>query len=252
MLDRNALLEYAGELTIYQVEKDYLQHLILSRIYAGDCRLAFKGGTALQKAYGINRFSEDLDFAIMDKDNTFLSKIEKAVKSVNNFYNSTYEIEQKDMSIDIYMKIEGPLYVKPQSIQTIVIEISKREKLSMAPETMLITPIYRDISPYFAEVMTLDEILAEKVRAIITRKRLRPRDLYDMYFILHKGGKFRKEIVKNKLIIYKIKFSKEALIRKINEMKNLWDKELSILMKKVPNYEEIKEYVIDEIKKQLQ
>lgn len=46
-------------------EKDYLQHtflLFLSRHSKND--LVFKGGTALQKAYSLNRFSIDLDFTL--------------------------------------------------------------------------------------------------------------------------------------------------------------------------------------------
>ena len=46
-----------------QVESDYLQHILLLLLSrrAGNW-LVFKGGTALQKAYGLNRFSDDLDF----------------------------------------------------------------------------------------------------------------------------------------------------------------------------------------------
>ncbi len=46
-----------------QVESDYLQHILLLFLSrrAGNW-LVIKGGTALQKAYGLNRFSDDLDF----------------------------------------------------------------------------------------------------------------------------------------------------------------------------------------------
>ena len=51
--------------TIYQQEKDYFQYMILAAIYSKpDKNIIFRGGTALQKAYGLNRFSEDLDFSI--------------------------------------------------------------------------------------------------------------------------------------------------------------------------------------------
>ena len=70
MLNRNELEKYKIGLgfNIWQVERDYLQHLILlflSKRIAGE--LIFKGGTALQKAFGLNRFSIDLDFTQSEK-----------------------------------------------------------------------------------------------------------------------------------------------------------------------------------------
>ncbi len=43
-------------------ERDYLQHLLLWRLYTRSQALVFKGGTALRLVYGGNRYSEDLDF----------------------------------------------------------------------------------------------------------------------------------------------------------------------------------------------
>ena len=66
-MNRNELRRYIG-ITGYslgQVEKDYFQHIVLaalSRKMAGS--LVFKGGTALQKAGVVSRFSEDLDFTL--------------------------------------------------------------------------------------------------------------------------------------------------------------------------------------------
>lgn len=65
MIDRNELGEYARALkyNIYQAEKDYVQHVFLAALYSVSAtEFVFKGGTALQKAYGLDRFSEDLDF----------------------------------------------------------------------------------------------------------------------------------------------------------------------------------------------
>ena len=63
MLNREELQDTPIEFNLYQKEKDYLQHIILSRIYSRiNSQLVFKGGTSLQKCMGLNRFSEDLDF----------------------------------------------------------------------------------------------------------------------------------------------------------------------------------------------
>ena len=65
MITKEDLKEYGRTFgfNLGQAEKDYLQHiflLFLSRNISNE--LVFKGGTALQKIYGINRFSIDLDF----------------------------------------------------------------------------------------------------------------------------------------------------------------------------------------------
>ena len=52
----------------------------------------FKGGTALQKVYGLNRFSIDLDFTAKEDNNKidFKILIEKIAKKITDFgYNSS-------------------------------------------------------------------------------------------------------------------------------------------------------------------
>lgn len=65
MLSRAELEKFMSVLgfNIWQVERDYLQHLFLMLLsrHAGN-ELVFKGGTSLQKVYGLNRFSIDIDF----------------------------------------------------------------------------------------------------------------------------------------------------------------------------------------------
>lgn len=249
MIDKDDLLKSSDFQNVYQAEKDYLQHLVLSRLYANAGELlVFKGGTALQKIYGLNRFSEDLDFTFTGADlEKGANKIKDSIQSIERFYDTQYKIEKDERSMSLSLKIQGPLYKKPASLQTIIIEISFREKVIDAPKSTLITPRYPDMSPYFARVMSLDEILAEKTRAIITRRRLRSRDLYDTYFILHKGGQFNLQTVNSKLKYYNIRFSKKQFHKRVGEMKEVWDKELSLLMKEVPDYDTIADYVIEKI-----
>ena len=72
MIDRSEILALAGEtgLTPQVVEKDYVLGWLLSGI-AENAELAntwvFKGGTCLRKCYyETYRFSEDLDFTVVD------------------------------------------------------------------------------------------------------------------------------------------------------------------------------------------
>ena len=65
MLPRNELQKYCilTGFNLGQVEIDYLQHLFLMLFSKkSSTNIIFKGGTALQKIYGLHRFSIDFDF----------------------------------------------------------------------------------------------------------------------------------------------------------------------------------------------
>lgn len=246
MLDSYSLKKYAGDLNLYQTEKDYLQHIVLWRIYQSiSTELCFKGGTALQKVYNLGRFSEDLDFtadSASQKDPAELDqKITAIIERINDFYRTAYSKTTNQSSLSYKLKIEGPLYSKPQSIQTIPIEISFREALSLNPEAVPVSPIYRDISNYVVNIMNMEEILAEKVMAIMTREKAR--DLYDIYFLLSKRTKFNPKLADKKLAYYNLKYDKNAFLKRSASLEIIWEKELQPLMKNVPPFKPILELV---------
>ncbi len=127
-------------------------------------------------------------------------------------------------------------------MQTILIEISKREKTLREPSLIRIVPIYRDLEAQLLVVMDKDEILAEKTRALITRRR--PRDLYDAYFLLKKGAVIDFGLIDKKLEYYKLKFDFYTLSNSVAELKVVWQKELSILMREIPDFKEISSFVL--------
>ena len=80
MIDRKGLEEYAKirGLNLGQAEKDYVQTFILYQRYGRE--LVFKGDTALNKCYNLDRFSQDIDFTSAVNDNfskTISSGLEK-------------------------------------------------------------------------------------------------------------------------------------------------------------------------------
>ena len=110
------------------------------------------------------------------------------------------------------------------------------------PDTTLITPVFRDIGPYFIIIMNINEILAEKVRALMTRHKAR--DLYDLYFLLHKGAIVNRALINRKLEPYTKRFLEKEFVSNITSLEDVWEKELSILMRRIPDFKEIKDYVI--------
>jgi predicted nucleotidyltransferase component of viral defense system len=241
MLTRDELLSYKTWPNRYQIEKDYLQYIVLLEIFRHSKNgLVFKGGTALQKCFGLDRFSEDLDFTANSLDE--IKRVENALISLKRMYNASFTSKESEATTSFIVKMAGPLYEKPQSIQTITIEISKQERTILPPQIIRLVPVYRDLEAQVILVMDKDEILAEKTRALLTRRR--PRDLYDIYFLLHKDAKINLDLINRKLEYYNLKFDLESLITRIKDLKDEWYKELSILMRNPPEFQEIADFVL--------
>src|SRR5208283_4068165 len=116
------------------------------------------------------------------------------------------------------------------------VEISKRERII---EDAL--PLKFDRPEYQLPIkslagMALEEVGAEKVRAIMTRQKAR--DIYDLYYLIHsKRIKFNKELVNEKLGYYKTDFSDTKFFDEIGKSKNDYAKELEgIILDNLPDY----------------
>ena len=223
----------------YQAEKDYLQHAFLSSLYAVSAsEFVFKGGTALQKAWGLDRFSEDMDFTFSGKDERMAGLVESAVHNFQQFTEASLSKgDRKADSFAAIVKAKGPLYDGTErSLQTIRIEVSLRESVLAPPSARRIVPLYADLRPYVALCMGLDEVLAEKVRAILTREK--PRDVYDAWFLLRKNASFSKEKADAKLAYYGKKFTPTQFAAAVASKQRLWEKEMRVLLRNVPPFGE--------------
>src|SRR3989344_4614364 len=84
------------------IEKNYFQDLLLFYLFKKTNKFVFKGGTALYKIYGFPRFSEDLDFSIIE--DISLEGAEKIIEEITK--NSNY------FKIKSVKKIRDSLLIK--------------------------------------------------------------------------------------------------------------------------------------------
>jgi len=221
--------------SVWQIERDYMQHIMLSAIYSKIAdELVFKGGTMLQKTGVVDRFSIDLDFTGSIDDNALLELakyIERYFEGLGAKCEYKFEARGKLQSnVNIIFYIEGPYYFlnKTESSKVVLrLQISRREKVLLKPESRLIVPSYLGLIPYPVLTMRLEEVAAEKVRAIMTRNE--PRDIYDLYLLVQKGTIIHDYLVRKKLEGY-AEFSLEKFEEQINKKENAWDKELKNLL----------------------
>ncbi len=249
MLDRKDLEKYrtVTGFNMGQIEKDYLQHLFLLFLsrYIKD-ELVFKGGTAIQKVYALNRFSEDLDFTLL-KEINMKEIIERVSKDISNFgFKAKSEKISSKISENYRLKIKGPLYDGTErTISSLKIEISLRNDLILEPDLKEIVPIYTDTQPYLILIMNIKEALAEKIRTIFQREKAR--DIYDIWFLLKKGIELDYELIDKKMQLFNLKFKKDIFIKKMNTIKRIWQTELKGYVSILPDFEEVKKFVSDKL-----
>lgn len=199
MIGKQKILEFAKEndLSPSTIEKDYVLSWLLAGITTSDAlknQWIFKGGTCLKKCYFEQyRFSEDLDFTITDpthKDVDFL--ISTFSQMAENIYeHSGIEILQDKLSFEIYENPRGKISIQGKvaysgplkrqgSSPTIKLDLSWDELLVEKPVLRNIYHPYSDEEFPETNILTysLEEIFAEKLRALV--ERMRPRDLYDV------------------------------------------------------------------------
>lgn len=216
-----------------QSEKYVFQDLILFILFNKVSKeIVFKGGTALTKAYGLRRFSEDLDFNIVDEIDA-----ESIIKAGLNRFSINYEFlrqETTDNSKKYKIMIRGPLFKEgnKRSLCSIRLDFSRREELMLPAETIMIRHNLNFIPMFEIIVMSKKEIFAEKIRAVFTRDMAR--DLYDLYYLDDSVASV--EIINKKLELYHKSFSISSLKEHIQRKKQVWDSELRHLVTDYPEY----------------
>lgn len=224
MLNYNFILEKSQKERIDRVtvEREYWQLLFLQRIYQlPDAQyLFFKGGTAIRFLYQSFRFSEDLDFtSTVDKktvEKLFLAVFDylKAKTNAGLSYKKEPVINRFESGSLKYRLLFYPYQSK--HITSIRIDISFREK-PQTKEAGVLIPFDYPIAPYPLVVyLSAKELLAEKIRALF--KRGKPRDLFDLWFLLTKKTPIDEKLIKLKFKYYPgLKFTHSDLIKKIKD-----------------------------------
>lgn len=230
-----------GLTNVGYMEKDYFLDLVLFSISRNTKNgIVFKGGTCMYKIYGFERFSEDLDFSEV-RDTNLELLIQKILSDLDKFgIEASISKRREPFNSVLYnLKIRGPLYAgKPQTSCSIRIDINRKSSVELSPLSTRFSSLYHEIPSFYALVMQEKEILAEKIRALMTRNKAR--DLYDVWALVDKGIEIDWKIVKNKLEYYNLRFGVKGFLDSINRKEAIWETEMKPLVRTLPDFNSVK------------
>ena len=188
----------------YDALREILQEIILLGLYdAGFFKhAAFYGGTALRILHKLPRFSEDLDFTLLESNSDFnLKPYEEAIiQTLKSFgFEVTIEIKEKNSNsaiasafvkgntIEHLLNINAPKDIaktlhKEQTVK-IKLEVDTNPPLDFKTiNTIRLTP-----RPFSINAFTLPSLFAGKMHAILCRAwstRPKGRDWYDLVWYI--------------------------------------------------------------------
>jgi predicted nucleotidyltransferase component of viral defense system len=193
------------------IVREYAQHLFLSELYQlpGSEKLLFKGGTALRIIYNSPRFSEDLDFSL------FIAPYTKPQEFVENlFVGVLTRMENNGIRVELGNKSAptsggyfgiATLFVPNYAPINIEINISTRSESELKVEVDSVANGF--VPTYTIYHLSQEELVNEKVfGALLERKK--PRDYYDLYFMMRHNMLSAEQ--KKKLGTYAVKIIDDA------------------------------------------
>lgn len=170
------------------VEKDYLLGWMLFCISRTDLAnsLAFKGGSALSKVYFPLewRLSEDLDFTLLTDEDmpSVADKLAEEIPAAGEQWIPEANLRFPRKPFANPGLVRGRLhYVGPISPNNVRIEITREEYVGEIGEEE-VPRSYEDYPEFHVNVYCLETILAEKIRSLLERERVR--DWYDVWRML--------------------------------------------------------------------
>jgi len=195
-----------NEEEILSALREIMQEITLAGLSRTDFfeKAAFYGGTALRIFYGLDRYSEDLDFSLLKPDPDF--SIEPYFKAVLDEFKSLglkvsikEKKKTKQTAIDsaflkaetIWKEIVLEDIIKETGVRSnktikIKIEVDRQPPLNFKTEEKL---LLRPFS-FYVKCFTKPSLFAGKMHALLFRKwknRVKGRDWYDLEWYVKKG-----------------------------------------------------------------
>jgi uncharacterized protein len=254
------------------LERDYLLSWILAgmmRIPSLRSSLVFKGGTALKKCYfGDYRFSEDLDFSTVGAAPTgreLAEAMSAACVSAATLLDeyapveilcARYSEKEPHPGAQEAFNIRARFPWQREPLTRVMVEVTMDERVLVAPAEKSVMHGYGEALVARILVYSLEEIVAEKLRAILQHgkklrergwSRSRARDYYDLWRILSvREPAFEPEefglLLRKKCAARDVAFSSEHDFFEattLSHVEKTWEQWLGPLVHKLPGFSSV-------------
>jgi predicted nucleotidyltransferase component of viral defense system len=188
--------------------REIMQEIALAGLYRSGFfdKAAFYGGTALRIFHNLDRFSEDLDFSLLQTEQDFsLEKYQDAIVKEFASLGMTVSIKEKQKvaqnninsaflkSETLWRELKLETIIPQNGLDTkanikIKIEVDKEPPLGFKTEEKLLVKPFS----FYVKCFTLPDLFAGKMHALLFRKwgtNVKGRDWYDMEWYIKKGTK---------------------------------------------------------------
>ncbi len=173
---------------LIQILKD-----VYSDIELSNC-LGFKGGTALMFFYDLPRFSVDLDFNLLDKDQEDL--VYNKVRKILLKYGSIYDEAKKHY---------GPIVVLNYgySERKLKVEISNRVFENRYE--------IKNLLGINVKVLVQEDLFAHKLCTLLDRRSITNRDIFDCWFFMENRTPINKNIVEARMKMPLVEYLQQCI-----------------------------------------
>lgn len=170
--------------------REYLQALILQSLQRAGAMnaLAFHGGTALRFLFSLPRYSEDLDFALERKSDSYdfrsyLQTIRKDLEMQG--YATAFKVNDQKTVHSAFVRFTGLLFdLKLSPHQDEVLAVKIEVDTNPPAGATLTTSLVRRHVLLNLQHHDRASLLAGKLHAVLQRPHLKGRDLYDLIWYL--------------------------------------------------------------------
>lgn len=223
--------------------KEIFQEIALLGLYRGNffSKAVFYGGTSLRILYGLNRFSEDLDFSLLEKNTSFkiepyfqyivdefdalgisvslTAKQKKTSNITSAFLKNDTSVHTLDIKVDGLTEIISNIHSGRKIKIKIEVDTKPPLKFQTEAKTLLMPVTFNLVS------MTLPNLFAGKMHAVLCRNwktRVKGRDWYDFEWYVKRNTKLNIEHLQERMrdsshLKQNTKLDKKLFVKMMNE-----------------------------------